>query len=91
MELFCKGLDRVEELGNVHIKCNDSATGDGLSQELTAVNIALATEIEQAEDRCDIEQVDDRAEDAKDEDLLVLRPVEFVVFLVELIHLLLFL
>ena len=88
VELLGEVLDRGEELGDIHIKGDDGAAGNGLPEEGDMVQMAHAAKIEQAEDRADIQHIHQRTEDAEDEDLLLRGLGEGLALLAELLHLL---
>ena len=71
VELFRQVLDGGKELGNVHIKGNDGAACQGLSQKAGPLQIAHTAQVEQAQDRADVQHIHQRTEHTKHEDLLL--------------------
>ena len=88
VELLGQVLDGGEELGDVHIKGDDGAAGNGLTQKADVVQVTHAAQIEQAQDRADIEHIHQRTEHAEHEDLLLIGPGQLLAFLAEVLHLL---
>ena len=90
VELLCQVLDRRKELGDVHVERDDGAGRNALPQERGPRQVAHAAQIEQAENGTDIKHIHQRAEHAKNEDLLLGRPGQSLALLAELGHLLVF-
>ena len=67
VKLLCQGLDRVVELVDVHVERDDNAGGDRLSEPVQIPDVGGGAEVEQEQDRGDVEHVDHRAEDAEDQ------------------------
>ena len=87
VELLGKVLDGGEELGDVHIEGDDGAAGNGLAEEADVVQMPHAAQIEQAEDGADVEHIDQRAEYAEYEDLLLIGASQLLAFPAEILHL----
>ena len=90
VELLGKALDRVKELRDEHIEADDGTARNALTEKACAVNVALSAKVKEAQHRRDVEHIDDRAEDAENEDLALLCSPEAAVLLGELGELLLF-
>ena len=88
VELLGQVLDGGEELGDVHIKGDDGTAGNGLPQKADVVQVTHAAQIEQAQDRADIEHIHQRTEHAEHEDLLLIGPGQLLALLAEVLHLL---
>jgi len=87
VELLGQVLDGGKELGNVHVEGDDGAAGDGLPQERNVVQVAHAAQVEQAQNRADVQHVDQRAEYAEHKNLFLCDLGKGLAFLVELRHL----
>ena len=87
VELFRQGLQWVEQLGNVHVECNDCFACDNLAHKLGIFDDTTATHKEQAKYRANVEHVHQWTEDTKHHDLTVDCLVQLVVLFNKLVHL----
>ena len=73
VELFSKVLNRIIELGNVHIERNYHTAGDGLAKEGGTIKVSLTAQVEQQHNGAYVEHIDQWPKHAEDEYLFTLR------------------
>ena len=86
VELLGQILDGGEELGDIHIKGNDSAAGNRLTQKRRAGQVAHAAQVKQTQDRADVQHIHQRPEHAENKNLLLVGLGKPLAFLAELRH-----
>ena len=86
IELLCERLNRVEEARDVEIERHEDAAVYRLSEEHGLLDIAASAEVEEAQNRGDVEHIDRRTEYAEDEDLMLLCTLETVALFEEFLH-----
>ena len=89
IKLLRHGLNGVKELGGVHIEAYHQAAGDHLPQKGGAFDVASAAEVEKGHHRGDIGHIHQGAEDAEDENPLMLGFGKGAAFLQKYLHFLL--
>ena len=88
VKLLRQALNRVKELGNIHVKGYDRTASDRLPQPMRILDITPAAQIQQTEDRGHVQHIHDRPENSENKNLLLFCPTQFSVLLIKFLLLL---